>query len=541
MDFGDIGYTWPPNDKKRIDSFSESFPQRPNLQSLPEELLIMVIDQLEGDTASLSRLSLVNKKFARLTKPTLYRSIRVGAQVSSSGLIHLVRTLLQHSEYAALIKDLCLTAYFADIRGPRAEGQLPRHRFGRTATDAFDRFDNRNYALLNDCCRKIDSWVPDRRGADVLVAMRWKAAVLQHQSPVFASLLLAMCPSLRSLSFVISMGDGDRRRSRLALPCMFGFAAEDESAEAGFCLSDSCLPLFLGSGLQMPEVQHLKINILNNIDIVRLGFGKLTTLDIGLSVGYRFANSNLDRYGSTHIDPVQVKSMSGVRNLVFRIDYEELVPFAGDQISRFVRHVDIPQLTSLTVVLESSPRKLANFQNVQVSFDWLMSQLKDHNARTLFENLEEFKVLIIDNTAAFDKEFLHRFQPCTSLAWLPRLKKLTVPWQALSHSAQLRGYLINWEEVLPMAGLPPSLEVLRILYPHAQTPLQLAGLFLSGMGQLNQLQEVEILFHKRWEVLDRPLRPYWERVLGNLPVKVTLGSIPSVEDEIKALTASSSK
>ncbi|KAG9201641.1 hypothetical protein G6514_005449 [Epicoccum nigrum] len=541
MGFGDVGYTWPPNDKKRIDSFSESFPQRPNLQSLPEELLIMVIDQLEGDTASLSRLSLVNKTFARLTKPTLYRSIRVGAQVSSSGLIHLVRTLLQHSDYVALIKDLCLTAYFADIRGPRAEGLLPRHRFGRTATDAFDRFDNRNYAFLNDCCRKIDSWVPERRGADVLVAMRWKAAVLQHQSPAFASLLLAMCSSLRSLSFSISLDDGDEWRSRLALPCIFGFAAEDESAEAGFCLSDSCLPLFLGSGLQMPEVQHLKIHICNNIDIVRLGFGKLTTLDISTSVGYRFANSNLDRYGSTRIDPVQVKSMPGVKNLVFRIDYEELVLFAGDQISRFVRHVDIPQLTSLMVVLQRSPRKLANFQKVQVSFDWLMSQLKDHNARTLFDNLEEFKVLIIDNTAAFDKEFLHRFQPCTSLAWLPRLKKLTVPWQALSHCAQLRGYLINWAEVLPMAGLPPSLEVLRILYPHAQTPLQLAGLFPSGMGQLNQLQEVEILFHKRWEVLDRPLRPYWERVLVDLPVKVTLGWVPSVEDEIKALTASFSK
>lgn len=47
----------------------------------------MIIDQLEGDTASLSRLALANKKFNRLTKQTLYRDISVGRRVSSSGLI----------------------------------------------------------------------------------------------------------------------------------------------------------------------------------------------------------------------------------------------------------------------------------------------------------------------------------------------------------------------------------------------------------------------------------------------------------------------
>lgn len=496
----------------------------------------MIIDQLEGDTASISRLALANKKFNRLTKKTLYRDISVGRRVSSSGLIYLVRTLLQHPEYASLIKNLWVTCYFADTRGvvPAPGSHYPRHRFGRIANDAFDRLDNHNYAFLNDCLRKIDSWVPDERGVDLLVAMRWKAAVLQHHSPAFASLLLAMCPSLRELSFHINYTEGDGRR--LSLPCMFGFAAVDEFVEAESCFSKANLPLFLRSGLHMPEVQYLKTDIANNVDMLRLGFGKLMTLDLSLYV----SRANRSWFGSTHTNPGQV-SIPGVKNLVFRVDYEELVPLAGEQISLFVRHVELPQVTSLTIVLERSPRKHRNFVHAQVTFDRLISQLKDQNAQNLLNNLEEFKVLITDNTAGFDKEFLHRFQPCTSLAWLPRLKKLTIPWQALSHRSKLPDWMIDSEEALPMADLPPSLEVLRILYPHAQTPLQLARLFPSAMGQWNQLQEVEILFDKHWGMLHGGLRPLWQRVLDGLPAKITLGWMPSVKDEVKALTASSSK
>jgi hypothetical protein len=532
-------HTWPPgppDGKQRIDWLAKWFPKPTELQTLPEELLVMIIDELEGDTANLSRLALANKKFSRLTKETLYRSVRVGQGLASSSLIYLVRTLLEHPEYAALIKNLLLMSYFSDTRGHVAGSPYPRHRFGRNETDAFDRFDNRNYAFLNDCLRKVDSWVPDKRGADLLVAMQWKAAVLQRQGPAFASLLLAMCPSLKMLSFHINKVDGAGQGARLTLPCIFGFAAADEIVEAESCLSEVDLPLFLRSGLHMPEVQHLKISIGNNIDIVRLGFRKLMTLDVCLWVSH----DNGTRYGSTRVGPGQVKSIPGVRNLILRVDHEELVPSAGKQISRLVRDVDFPQLTSLTVVLERSPRKHKNCLHTQVTFDRLMSQLKQ-SAQTLLNNLEEFKVLITDDTAAFDKEFLHRFQPCTSLAWLPRLKKLTIPWQALSHRSKLPDHMIDSEEALPMADLPPSLEVLRVLYPHAQTPLQLAKLFPSAMGQLNQLQEVEILFDKHWGMLDVGLRPLWQRVLEGLPAKVTLGWMPSVKDEIGALIKSSSK
>lgn len=87
MSFDNAIPSWPPNDKIRIDWFAIWFPKPTELQSLPEELLVMIIDQLEGDTASLSRLALANKKFNRLTKQTLYRDISVGRRVSSSGLI----------------------------------------------------------------------------------------------------------------------------------------------------------------------------------------------------------------------------------------------------------------------------------------------------------------------------------------------------------------------------------------------------------------------------------------------------------------------
>jgi hypothetical protein len=534
-------YTWPPGPpggKQRIDWLAKWFPglKPTELQTLPEELLVMIIDQLEGDTANLSRLALVNKKFNRLTKKTLYRNISVGKRVSSSGLVYLVRTLLQHPEYASLIQTLSLIPYFFDNRGHVAGSPYLRHRFGRNATDAFDRVDNRNYAFLNDCLRKIDSWVPDKRGADLLVAMQWKAAVLQRQSPAFASLLLAMCPSLKTLTFHIGLIEGDRQGARLTLPCIFGFAAADEIVEAESCLSEVDLPLFLRSGLHMPEVQRLRINIVNNIDIVRLGFKKLMTLEVDLHVGL----DNGTRYGSSRVGPCQVKSIPSVRNLVLRVDHEELVPSAGEQISSFVRNVEFPQLTSITVVLERSPRKHKNCIHTQVTFDRLISQLKQ-SAQTLQNNLEEFKVLITDNPGAFDKEFLHRFQSCTSLAWLPRLKKLTIPWQALSQRSKLPDHMIDSEEALPMADLPASLEVLRVLYPHAQTPLQLAKLFPSAMGQLNQLQEVEILFDKHWGMLDIGLRPLWQRVLEGLPAKATLGWMPSAKDEIGALIESSSK
>ena len=545
----DNNYAWPPNNKKRIDWFSHWYRQTPSLPSLPEELLLLITSHLEGDTPTLSHLSLTNRKLNRVTKETLYRSISVGKHVASSSLIFLVRTLLQRPEYCSLVKNLWLSAYFYDKRGPVAGSLFPRHCFGRVVTDRFDKFGESEYALLIDCCRKIDSWVPltdrsGRRGAELLVAQRWKAAVLQRQSPAFAALLLALCPSLTFLSFDVSHTEGG---GRLVLPRMFGFAAAEEVAEWEFCLSEENLPVsFPGSpGLRMPEVRYLRVNVVNNIDIVRLGFGKLTTLDVGLYVHYGNSGSGMieDRYGSTHVNPSrQVKCIPGVRNLVFRVDYEELMlPSSGEQVSRFLRHVEFPQLVSLTIVLERSPREHWKWNRVRVSFERLISQLRNPTAQTLLHNLEELKVLITDDTAAFDKKFLHRFQPCTSLAWLPRLKKLTIPWQALTQSAGLTDQVLDTEEVLPVADLPPSLEVLRILYPHVHTPHQLARMFESAMGQFSQLRELELLFNKHWGMLDGGLRPVWHRVLGGLPAKFSLDWTLSVKDEIKALTASSSK
>lgn len=161
----------------------------------------------------------------------------------------------------------------------------------------------------------------------------------------------------------------------------------------------------------------------------------------------------------------------------------------------------------------------------------LYNNLFDHIHGTGFalaplSRLQELSILVSDDADVFNKDFLYRLQPFACLFHLPCLKKLTVPWQAIC--------AIDHEKS-SMTDLPTSLQTLRILYPHAQTPTQLLKLLEDAPTPKISLQSVELLFDDDWGMTADMMRAFWQRVLDEVPANVAYGKVLSVMDQLNSL------
>lgn len=144
--------------------------------------------------------------------------------------------------------------------------------------------------------------------------------------------------------------------------------------------------------------------------------------------------------------------------------------------------------------------------------------------------IRELHILVNDDAAAFKKGFLHRLKPITSLLHAPRLRKLTLPWQALATKGYKMGASSSERyDTTTRTRLPPSLEALCIMYPQLPTARSLQDLFGNVSQHNGRLQLVELRCSEFFAMSESILRAKQHHMLDALPTNVSIGPIEPVE------------
>lgn len=495
----------------------------------------MIIEDLEGDSSTLANLCSTSSRFFRVVKSTLYRTIKVELS-QCNRLLNLVRTLLYRPEYALMVRSLDVSACFkTGINYALDPPQLVRHRLNYQITleggPSYLRF-------LRDCAHRIKASEHKDKDASVLVSSRWTSSIMHRESPAFATLLTALCPSLQHLVFLAN----SEAPNLEALPAMFGFTygTEDQQYDLDVDIKRHINGLFPGLSLHMPKVAHLSTHLCN-MEMLLLGFESLKTLELDFTTSGEGYRSSI----ATFTSPVEM--LPSVQNMVFRIDWEELdlyIPRAG--IYHWFQLVKMPRLATVTVILKVSPREQDYFDSPYAGFQMLIEKLETRHysaapdAPTPLASIRELKILASDE-GKFDSRFLDNLQPFVDLCYLPRLEQLTVPWRAIQS-----GYFN--ESPQRTCILPESLKTLRIVSPDGDAPSKLRHLFREWPHHRGQLQTIELLFDEgqlqtfkllfgeRWYVQDSLVPKHWQTTLDSIPARFTSRTMGSVSDEIKSLT-----
>lgn len=399
---------------------------------LPNELVDDIVGHLDGHSAALANFGRTSHKFREMTKKILYRKITVGKNPQSNDTMYLVRTLVDHPEYAPMIKDLSITSHVfkpgqAGPRPGRRRFELDHFRADGTREDFVQ-----HRSFLQSIVDRIKAAGDVDQGPFMFFANRWITSILNRECTAFTPLLLALCPNVQTFGFELDL----QNEPIYTIPWLFGFPHIEYAYEPyDIAIYGEEVQSFLPAlGIHMPEATHLRTKGVN-FEIVHMGFANLTTLDIDVRL---FTGGH---YGSSHIcfgGPGY--KLPTLQKAIFRLDWSELKPGPYKYrcvISEFSLIVELPRLTSITAVLERSPRQ-PKYLNALCAgeFDILIDQidtgldnlsLDDPSYPTILQQVQELNILVSDDATAFKKDFLHRLKPITNLLNAAHLRKLTLP------------------------------------------------------------------------------------------------------------------
>ncbi len=170
------------------------------LSDLPTELVLQIIEALEGDNATLFNLSLVSRQFAENTRGIFYRSITLPGKANGQ-LPLLVDKLLRNWPLAEKVQRLKLDVYAFALSTVHSSG-------GQDRVEPIDAFDKRNQDGLADFTHRALSYI--RSAGNTQEAndtndplYHWEFGLKRGRQTDLAGLLLAMLPNLEYLDFRI--------------------------------------------------------------------------------------------------------------------------------------------------------------------------------------------------------------------------------------------------------------------------------------------------------------------------------------------------
>lgn len=275
-----------------------------------------------------------------------------------------------------------------------------------------------------------------------MLSNRSIASIHNQESAAFASLLLVLCTQLQVLKF--RMTKKGRTPPRCTTPWLFGLTyVWNSTLDGDVDVYDDFQETFLPSFLDMSGVTSLNV-VGGNLEILDMGFKNLTTLDVDI------VQRRDGHYINVCPTAGPVGKVPALQNLIIRCDWQALEPQpdnlveedsdsdesqTGQDVTAIkdtFLDIEFPQLASLTIIVERSPRPARAHTGNIGKFDALIEQLTP-----IAGTLEELTIRI---GPAFDKVFLNYLKPVTtSLTAFSNLRKLTFLWQALAAPEYLTG------------------------------------------------------------------------------------------------------
>jgi len=165
--------------------------------SLPNELVDMFIKNLDGDSQALASLGRTCSAFQKLIKDgsLLYRKIAVGKNPKSNDMMWLIRTLMEHPEYAAEIEELSVIAPLdppnnaSSSRGPPPAGRYPFKLHRGTARGQYR-------SLMQSIVDRIKTFGDPDDEAFMFFTHHWISSILNRERTTYTPLLLGLCPNV---------------------------------------------------------------------------------------------------------------------------------------------------------------------------------------------------------------------------------------------------------------------------------------------------------------------------------------------------------
>ncbi|KAF2635705.1 hypothetical protein P280DRAFT_522825 [Massarina eburnea CBS 473.64] len=313
------------------------------LTTLPEELILGILEPLKGDKETLRNDSLVSKQLHRLANPILYQVVDIKLGSEDHGT-QLIRNILDNDQLATQITDISIFA--------RANEVQPRRSYLSTSPSIF-----RDMNRWRNTVKHLEGVAGQADDEDVKAFESIDGAYGSWgvNGALIGLVLLHLNPKVRTVAFHMEEKDCSSRHKSEILSSMFGVPSGSRSLPQAH---------FLWPRLHQwaRHVRHLKI-LGQNLPLLSLGFDNLHTLEVDLNSLWDDDDpDNTPLLDDDHTSNILVTCSQPtchpkVRTLYLKSDWSALssFPTGGYTISPFLQNIDLPALKVVDITLSFSP------------------------------------------------------------------------------------------------------------------------------------------------------------------------------------------
>ncbi|KAF2875596.1 hypothetical protein BDV95DRAFT_654385 [Massariosphaeria phaeospora] len=437
---------------------------------LPEELLLQIAESLEDDKPTLNSFSQASRQANRVSTNILYRSIAVGGGCApdDAELILLVRTLLYHKQFVPKIKALTIKSFAYELEpdDPDPFSSQTPYRQGISSWLSVD-----NPSFMEKCKHFISI-------QELLSGTRfphWRIAIENGIQPAFIGILLAMTPNVTDLHLDIKEDSRTLHHDYSPISNILG------------------IPVQLALPYRLPRWSFARVTRLRVTEpclaIMQVGMPQLTTLEIDLM--------STDLFSLGLEWPRQLRPCQALRSILFRVDWQQLSGEIGAvSLTSIFQRLHPTRLTTIDLTFELGPETEYTSGLVPLgSFEYLAVALRDVSS-----TVEDLCISITPNRDVFPIEYLWTYDPILDLAEFKRLRRLSVPQQALIHRDIGKRSFAN--PVFPT--FPESLESLEIFHPDTKVIPWLELLVSEKSSKTPNLTSITIFCDWDWDWAKNP-------------------------------------
>ncbi|KAF2249377.1 hypothetical protein BU26DRAFT_565029 [Trematosphaeria pertusa] len=462
---------------------------------LPEELLLNILEDLRGDSRTLASVCRASKTLNRIAIPLLYHTISLHGLRTKGAIALLIRTFYEHPSLTEHLRIFSLTVFrydYDDGGYPSMIDELGHlddfghidelEYFKKLCLDSMNRFvtDSDYLEMISDDRRPSKRWLitHELRGSE-----RWRDQAL------LAGLLLLF---LGDRTIDVTVAAYENPSACDVTTSIFGCLYDLEPRNPYNALYDITVRPALHHWARNVE----RLNLLSTtLPLLGSGFDRLKTLEVKSVLEWviedepRFGN-DLRLNGMVLCDADL--PFRHLNTLILHSHWSELDDLC--LLPVLLEKLGWPRLANIALYLDHGPRKRTEPIRRDPGFDVAV-----RNMDSVADTLEDLTIQV--NKASveegwFDIASLGRFLAIQTLSRFTRLRKLTVPREAIVHYDNGVPSLGNSNIALT---LPPSLQEITISHPDEEVLTWLGDLCgVRELGYLENLSKITLACGSGW-------------------------------------------
>lgn len=467
-----------------------------SLNSLPTEILLNIMDELQDEKETVLSLCLLSRQFRDIAQPVLYHTIELDFQYQVGLMYYLARTLLKRTDLANLFRKIRLGAAWPRIESPGGPAGLPwidisEYIKSHCATDATDPEAKALHAQLEA------GWTFQAmrsRGSSAMDLAAWYTG----EGLSIAGIIFSLAENLKAIKMSDTGGNdwsfGEHTRALLfrLFPAQVMIPQSEGNTHKDLIIEKPDLLQSMVKGFRNAQSLHIGQT---EMRMLNLPFESLKQLDLDLPFDTsRHGPSEAVRW--QYVDDVyrQYRTIRSVTIHGRWIKYHFAYPML--ELDRWFKRLGCTELKSFSFLLESSPKYNGPLpKKIRGTINFV-----SHLVRNLISVESSLERLQLDGPKDFVKELLSppALQgpeiPPIHFAQFTRLKHIQIPQDILDpfhYPTDPRAEAFNARTIFPY-----TLESLSITAPNRKV-LQWMDSIVQNLSALPSLKEITL--HCQWD------------------------------------------